>query len=80
MTDGIQDAAKAFEECIKGLLHGKVDNIDRNVATIRGEVFDIKDDIVDVSKGVVEMLKQQNQVCRTLAEALTDIKRDRDCS
>ena len=76
MTDRIQDAAAAFEECIKALLHGKVVNIDRNVAIISGEVSDIKDGFVDVSKGVVEMLKQKNKICETLAEALADIKRE----
>ena len=80
MTDRIQDAATAFGACIKALLHSKVDNINSNVATMREDVIDIKDDIVDVSKGVVGMLKQQNQVCRTLAKALADIQRDRDCS
>lgn len=87
MTDGIQDAAAAFEECIKALLHGKVDNIDSNVADLRDDVSDIKDDIVGVSKrmvtieqGVLEGFQEDHKINKTLAETLAGVQRDFNCS
>lgn len=86
MTNGIQDAAAAFEERIKALLHGKVVNIDRNVATMRAEVSVMKDDIDGVGERLetvgknVHELKEKYKICRTLAETLAGLTRDFDCS
>lgn len=93
MTNGIQDAAAAFEECIKALLHGKVDHIDSNVTTIKDQVsesktvlLDVNQRMVTVEKGVlavekgVEGLKEKNIIINSLAETLAGIKSQVDRS
>lgn len=81
MTNGIQYAAAAFEECIKALLHGKVDHIDTNVTTIKYEVSESKTMLLEVKKGMktfqkeVKELNEKKMISDTIAEHLADFKK-----
>ena len=83
MMNGIQNAAAAFEERIKALLHDKVDHVDRNVTIIKEKVSGSETALLDANKrlGVVEegmltvgkgveKLKENYKISKTMAEQL----------